>query len=189
MTRDEFIKEGLEWVITHSNKVMSTYEDGLETNAPYDVQPIVVAYVDGGYANSIKTASSGVFIENVLIHRDTKEKHSWVTARSITESEFISQRNVLGELLAAKLAILICIQLGVSNIQVVYDYQGIEKWAIGSWKRNNSLTQGYYKFIQEAQQFIEIDFTHVKGHTGNPGNERADDLATMGLTDVRNRQK
>ena len=35
-----------------------------------------------------------------------------------------------------------------------------------------------------ARQF-QVEWTWVKGHAGNPGNERADELANRGIEDLR----
>lgn len=45
------------------------------------------------------------------------------------------------------------------------------------WKTNKDYTQAYKKTIDKLREEIDIRFIHVKGHTGNAGNEKADDLA------------
>lgn len=67
-----------------------------------------------------------------------------------------------------------------------YLKDGITRWHTG-WVRKNWRTTGgdpvknmdLWKRILEAAKPHEIDWRWVKGHSGNPMNERADELATQ----------
>ena len=74
-------------------------------------------------------------------------------------------------------AIQQAIELGVKELKIYYDYEGIEKWASGEWKANKALTKFYSGYIAAAKNVITIEFEHVKAHTGIDGNEEADRLA------------
>lgn len=67
----------------------------------------------------------------------------------------LSLRNVLGEILAAMEAVKLAIEDGLDKISIYYDYTGLEYWANGSWKRNNSLTKTYFEFMQEAKSKLK----------------------------------
>jgi ribonuclease HI len=66
----------------------------------------------------------------------------------------------------------------------LYLRDGITKWLHG-WKRNGWRTadkkpvknEDLWKRLDEAAARHEIDWRWVKGHDGDPGNERADQLA------------
>ena len=69
-----------------------------------------------------------------------------------------------------------------------YVQKGITEWIKG-WQRNGWKTASrqpvknadlWMMLAQEAPRH-EIDWRWVKGHAGNPGNERADELANQGL--------
>lgn len=69
-----------------------------------------------------------------------------------------------------------------------YVKDGITKW-IHNWKKNNWQTAAK-KPVKNSDLWKELDTLHgertvlwkwVKGHAGDPGNERADELARMGI--------
>ena len=70
-----------------------------------------------------------------------------------------------------------------------YLMNGINIW-IHSWKKNNWKTSGnknvknvdLWKAIDELNSKHSIKWNWVKGHSGNPGNEMADDLANLAIS-------
>ncbi len=70
-----------------------------------------------------------------------------------------------------------------------YLMNGINTW-IHSWKKNNWKTSGnknvknvdLWKAIDELNSKHSIKWNWVKGHSGNPGNEMADDLANLAIS-------
>lgn len=51
---------------------------------------------------------------------------------------------------------------------------------IGGWKAKTNLTL-IGKIKEQMERFSKLELLKVKGHAGNTGNERADDLATMAV--------
>ena len=94
-----------------------------------------------------------------------------------TDPEMAKMRNVAGEVMGSKMAIEKAIALGIPELDIYYDYAGIEKWARGTWKRNKKGTIEYHDFIQSVKDKIKLNFVKVKGHSGVEGNEEADRLA------------
>jgi ribonuclease HI len=87
-------------------------------------------------------------------------------------------RQVAGELQAAQEAIAWCQEHGTAEVSLFYDYEGIEKWAIGVWHAKKPATQAY---AQAAQEWPVVVYWHkVDSHTGNRWNDRADELAKQG---------
>lgn len=127
------------------------------------------AYVDGSYNAATGVYGFGGFVVVSGV------KH--VVTGSGNDPEMASMRNVAGEILGSTAAIKKAIELGVKKLDIYYDYAGIEMWATDKWKRNKKGTVAYYDFIQSIKNKIELNFKHVKGHSGIEGNDEADRLA------------
>lgn len=73
-----------------------------------------------------------------------------------------------------------------------YVRDGITRWITG-WKRNGWRTaakkpvknEDLWRRLDALAQAHEVDWRWVKGHAGDPGNERADALANEGMDAVR----
>jgi ribonuclease HI len=74
----------------------------------------------------------------------------------------------------------------------VYLRSGITSW-LNSWKRNGWRTaskqpvknEDLWRRLDAAAARHEVHWLWVKGHAGNPGNERADALANRGMAEAR----
>ena len=73
----------------------------------------------------------------------------------------------------------------------VYVKDGITKW-LSNWKSNGWRTaakkpvanQDLWEQLDQAVSDHHINWYWVKGHSGDPGNERADELANQGVSSV-----
>ena len=78
------------------------------------------------------------------------------------------------------------------HVDSQYVKDGISKWIHG-WKKNGWKTADkkpvknveLWQALDEAVKRHEISWHWVKGHDGHPENERADELARMGIAEVR----
>ena len=133
----------------------------------------LVAYVDGSYDHSQLRYAYGC----VLVLSDKE-----ITLNGSDDHEdYVSMRNVAGEIMGSQQAVLWAVENGYKKITIYYDYEGIEKWANGIWKANKVGTQRYKAFVAEKRQEIEIAFRKVAAHTGVKYNEMADQLAKAAL--------
>jgi ribonuclease HI len=72
-----------------------------------------------------------------------------------------------------------------------YLLDGITKWIQG-WQRNGWKTaakkpvknEDLWRRLTEAMRSHDVDWVWVKGHAGDPGNERADALARRGIEEA-----
>jgi ribonuclease HI len=77
----------------------------------------------------------------------------------------------------------------------VYVRSGITSWLRG-WKRNGWVTSDkkpvknadLWQRLDSAVGEHTVEWLWVKGHNGDPGNERADALANLGMTEARQRR-
>ena len=129
------------------------------------------AWVDGSFNVHNGLAGYGVYL---IIGGESLEMSGSVTRFDN------SSRNIVGEVTAAITAIKRAIDEGCSKITVLYDYAGIENWATGAWKRNKQLTKDYYEEVNDLMKSIDVTFQHVKAHSGDENNNRADRLAKQG---------
>jgi ribonuclease HI len=76
----------------------------------------------------------------------------------------------------------------------VYVRDGVTKW-LDNWKRNGWRTAGkqpvknqdLWEQLDRVMAQHTITWHWVKGHSGDPGNERADALANLGIQKLRER--
>jgi ribonuclease HI len=69
-----------------------------------------------------------------------------------------------------------------------YVKKGVQEWMVG-WKARGWRTADkkpvknldLWQALEPLLAIHEIEWRWVKGHSGNPGNERADELANMGV--------
>lgn len=129
----------------------------------------VIIYVDGSYELSSERYAYGM-----VVIEGGEEIHSECEA---VKGEYSAMRNVAGEVLGAMKAMTYASDKGYKHLTLFFDYQGIESWALGTWKRNNPLTQGYHAFYQNMRRDLNVKFMKVKGHSGDRFNDRADEIA------------
>ena len=133
---------------------------------------IFEAFVDGSYISGITGYGAVIYLGDEI-----KAELSG----SIADTQF---RQFGGELKSVIEALKWCNENNVKKIRINYDYEGIEKFANGSWKAKNSLSMEYTNFLQTVQ--TEIEWRHIKSHTGNTKNDRADFLAKKAATTTEN---
>lgn len=135
-----------------------------------DAQPnTAVAYVDGSY--NIETKEYGC---GVVLFADGRE----ITfSQGFNDEDMALMRNVAGEIEGAKLAMKYCLDNNIEEIDIYYDYEGVEKWCSGAWKTNKEGTIAYKKFYDGIKDRVKVNFVKVKGHSGDKYNDMADRLA------------
>ncbi len=134
-------------------------------------------YVDGSYMNG------KVGYGAIILKSDTpvKEIYGVVTDDYATQS-----RQVGGEIVAVQEGLKWCENEGIKDASIYYDFQNLEKWATGEYKTNNTLSQSYKSFIDNCK--INIKWYKVKSHTGVKWNDKADELAKLGITMITNKK-
>lgn len=128
-----------------------------------------VAYVDGSYNINTRKFGCGV----VIFYNG--EEH--MLSECFDDPEMALMRNVAGEIEGAKKAMQWCAENNVDELDIYYDYEGVEKWCTGEWKTNKAGTIAYKKFYDDMSHNVHISFNKVRGHSGDRFNDMADLLA------------
>jgi ribonuclease HI len=128
-----------------------------------------IAYVDGSFNAKKKKFSYGV----VIIHQG---KTYYISGTS-KDKNLINMRNVAGEIYAAQKVMYFCTDHNISEIDIYYDFYGIEKWCNGDWIPKKYATRKYKELYDKIKDSITITFIKVKSHSGDILNDLADKLA------------
>ena len=135
-------------------------------------EEVCTAYVDGSFDQSRKAYSYGC----ILLYQGKRIEMS----KAFFQGEDADMRNVAGELEGAMAAMAYCRDNEIPLLHLYYDYQGIESWATGEWKRNKPGTIRYKTFYDSLDK-LQVVFHKVKGHSGVELNEAVDKLAKAAL--------
>lgn len=143
-----------------------------DTASPACAGMHLIAYTDGSYNKMTGEYGSGV----VMFEKDNSSVPIFHMKKGrAPEGENGWQVN--GEVAAAEIAIEEAIKAGAKSLEIRYDYEGVEYWATGKWKRNKTYTKEYAEYVRKAGERLSITFSHVKGHSGDKWNDMADRLA------------
>lgn len=142
-----------------------------------ETKPIIkseaVCYVDGSYKIDTKEFSYGV----VFMQEEKEEYYK----EKFYDEELSTMRNVSGEIFGSMKAMELALKKGLKSIDIYFDYEGIEKWALGYWKTNKNGTKAYKKYYDSIKLDLNVNFIKVKGHSGDKYNDIADRLAKEAL--------
>ena len=137
----------------------------------------VIIYTDGGCRGN-----PGIGGWGVVLNYDGHEKHLFGG-----EAETTNNRMELTAAIRALQALKTpCAVTLYTDSQ--YVKQGIEQW-LANWKKNNWRTaakkavknQDLWQLLDTEVQRHKVKWDWVKGHSGNLGNELADELANRGM--------
>ena len=153
-------------------------EAGVAAELDYVVIPgRLLVYVDGSYEDSLPKYAFGC----VFLLDDGEIRLAYGNGDN---PQSLKHRNVTGEMLGAMYAVKTAMMNGYSEVEICFDYEGIETWVTGSWKSKTELTQLYAKSMREWSTSIRIIFTKVAAHSNVKYNELADATAKRGLTEA-----
>ena len=132
-----------------------------------------VAYVDGSYDKRTGDFSCAA----VLFWQGEQVEFS----QKFTDPDLAAMHNVAGEIMGVRVVLDYCREQGIPAVELHHDYEGLARWADGSWKANKPGTQSYAAFCRKAAESVRFRFVKVKGHSGDRYNDLADALAKRAL--------
>lgn len=124
------------------------------------------AYVDGSFYKGHIGWGLVIVQDNTIL----EEKGGVLTISADNGSNQIA-----GEVQGVLEAVEYALNQNIMEINIYYDYIGLEKWATGKWKARSAI--GQYYIAKMMQHKVKIHWHKVKAHSGNPFNEKADKLA------------
>lgn len=159
---------------------------------PGELSPITVPPVVNDERIEIWTdgackGNPGVGGWGALLRSGSHEKELW-GGEPVTTNNRMELSAVIEALRALKRPLPVTL-----HVDSKYVMQGIQTWIAG-WKRNGWLTsakkpvknEDLWRALDTEVARHDITWVWVKGHAGDPGNERADTLANRGVDDIRN---
>ena len=108
------------------------------------------AFVDGSFNKATHTYGYGGFL--------VTDHEKYVLQGADNDAEMATMRNVAGEIKGAEAAVKKAIELGIKELVIYYDYNGIEMWATGDWNRNKAGTIAYHEYIMSVKDKIKLTF-------------------------------
>lgn len=167
---------GAEYKSFKTKEEATAYIEGVQENKKNETlsdHERAVAYVDGSYNVRTKEYSYGA----VLIYLGKEYEYS----KKGEDASLADMRNVAGEILGAQTMMELCVKNGIKELDLYYDYEGIEKWCTGAWQAKKPGTQNYRDAYLSMKPKLAVHFHKVAAHTGIELNERVDQLAKKAL--------
>ena len=138
------------------------------------------AYVDGSYNVSTKRFGYGIVLFTDAYNADGTPQEIRMS-KAFSHEELAEMRNVAGEIMGAAQAMKTAKALGLKELTIYHDYEGIAKWCRGEWKTEKEGTRLYKYFYDSVKPKLDVSFVKVDAHTGVKYNEMADKLAKESL--------
>lgn len=147
-------------------KIKSQIEDALKNDS-------AVAYVDGSFDELNKKYAFGA----VIRYRNKEYMISGVR----NDPSKVQFCNMAGEMESVMEAIKWAKKRGVHKIIIVHDCKMISTIAKSEGKARGAVAIEYKNFYDKESKVMEIEFSEVRGHSGNKMNDLADALARQAL--------
>lgn len=136
-------------------------------------------YVDGSFNPATYNWGAG----SIIIDENNR------TLDEIIDSDFdhYGSRQIVGECFSTTNALKKVYEeydlTSVDEIEIYYDYAGIEKWATRQWQASSDIAIEYVQKVRSlirellVDKDVEVTFHKVKAHSDDEFNDRADRLA------------
>ncbi|WP_164985044.1 ribonuclease H family protein [Ammoniphilus sp. CFH 90114] len=179
---EQYLRESVcnidyDWLIRERNKKwyrkkvsfeeLSFFDELALTQEYSNEEETIIAYTDG-------SAYKDYAAYGVVIVKDQQVIHQISGIKRIHNQKSMS---LIAEILAVEASVQYAIEQQKKKIAIFHDLSTLGLAAYGQVHINTILYRDYQQFITEALQHIDIHFVKVKGHSENPYNNLADQLA------------
>lgn len=127
------------------------------------------AYVDGSFSKSRGVYGYGGFIQC--------DGFRQIIQHAGSNAVYLPEQHIAGECLGALQVMFTASKRGIDELNLFYDYIGIENWALHAWEARTPIAQYYADTYDLMSHRVQIHFCKVNRHAGIIGNEIADLLA------------
>lgn len=159
--------EALVWL---GRSLLDSSEQVDEATPTPDEAARTAIYTDGAARDGRYAWAYVIIKDEVVLHEASGLGTSAVAADAA---------NVAGELSAVMRAVTYARKQGLLPATIYHDMEGISRWVLGDWKARTPVTEQYVQYMQDFKQ--ELQFVHVRAHTGIQWNEQCDRLAKAAL--------
>lgn len=126
-----------------------------------DVNKGIYVFVDGSFNDkSMKTGAGAILIVNGVV--------DMITSKDIDElnlGDLKDLRQTVGELVGAVIGVNTARQLGLKEITIIHDYEGVSGHALGTWKRESDFSVAYYNVMRNTMKAgVDVKFAQINSH-------------------------
>ncbi|MBE2279658.1 MAG: hypothetical protein IAE91_04640 [Ignavibacteriaceae bacterium] len=134
-------------------------------------------YVDGSFKGGKTGYGFAIIYSEELVFFGSSE---------VIDEKFKGSNQIGGEIFAVIKVLEKARELDISEAEIFFDYQGLEKWATGVWKTNIEMTKLYRKIVLESP--LKLTWRKVKSHSGNKWNDFVDNLAQNAIPEIKEKK-
>lgn len=146
----------------------------------------VVIYCDGGSRGNGKVDSIGGYGVVLMYGEHTKELYQGY--RNVTNNQMEIRAAIEGLKAMKKTNLLVEVRTDSAYLCNCINKKWYKNWLNNGWvtsaKKPVENRELWIELLEQLERFPFIQFTKVKGHSGEPGNERADQLANIAMDSV-----
>ena len=141
-----------------------------------------IGFSCGKYNEEECCFGSGGFIKYLSYTEDgVPVMNAYAISASSNDEELITMRDVAGELIGTIGIIMESVKNCYESILILYNYEGIKKWATGEWDCTKEWTKKYNNMYNEVIKGMNITFLKIDEDTKVSGFEEAERLAKMAV--------
>ncbi|UDY80707.1 ribonuclease HI [Geobacillus phage GR1] len=146
----------------------------------------VIIYTDGGVRGNGKENNVGGY--GVVLQYGEHTKELYQGFRNVTNNQMELRAAIEGLKAMKKFNIPVEVRTDSAYLCNCINQKWYVKWMNNGWVTSSKTPvenrELWIELIDLIDKFAFIQFTKVKGHSGEPGNERADELANKAMDEM-----